>query len=150
MRTWSLGRPLIAIVALAALGAGVAFAAVNKHHHGGEPIRLTVETNAPGRTIPSGFVGLSTEYWAIPSYAGHDPEALDPVFEQLIRNLAPGARPVLRLGGDSTDWTWWPVPGLRKPPGNQVHADREVDADHEGADRRDQRAAGARDQPRGR
>ena len=117
MRTWSLGRPLIAIVALAALGAGVAFAAVNKHHHGGEPIRLTVQTNAPGRTIPSGFVGLSTEYWAIPSYAGHDPEALDPVFEQLIRNLAPGARPVLRLGGDSTDWTWWPVPGLRKPPG---------------------------------
>ena len=120
MRTWSFGRPLIAIVAVAALGAGVAFASVGKpgsHRHEGGPIRLTVETNAPGRTIPSGFVGLSTEYWAIPSYAGHDPAALNPVFEQLIRNLAPGARPVLRLGGDSTDWTWWPVHGIRKPPG---------------------------------
>src|SRR5262249_54783135 len=25
--------------------------------------------------------------------------------------------PVLRIGGDTTDWTWWPVPGLRQPPG---------------------------------
>ncbi len=117
MRTWSFVRPLVAIVAVAALGAGVAFAAVNKHHHGGDPIRLTVQTDAPGRAIPGGFVGLSTEYWAIPSYAGHDPTALDPVFEQLLRNLAPGSRPVLRLGGDSTDWSWWPVPSIRKPPG---------------------------------
>jgi hypothetical protein len=116
VRTWSLGRPLIAIVAVAALGAGVALAAVGKRGAAG-PVRLTIEANAPGRTIPSGFVGLSTEYWAIINYAGHDPKALDPVFEQLIRNLAPGARPVLRLGGDSTDWTWWPVHGIRKPPG---------------------------------
>ncbi len=117
VRTWSFGRPLIAIVAVAALGAGVAFAAVSKQGHKGDPVQLTVQTNKPGRAIPSGFVGFSTEYWAIPKYAGEDPKALDPVFEQLIRNLAPGARPVLRLGGDSTDWTWWPVHGIRKPPG---------------------------------
>ena len=24
---------------------------------------------------------------------------------------------MLRVGGDSTDWTWWPVPHMRKPPG---------------------------------
>ena len=24
---------------------------------------------------------------------------------------------MIRLGGDSTDWTWWPVPGTRNPPG---------------------------------
>jgi len=28
-----------------------------------------------------------------------------------------GQAPVLRIGGDSTDTTWWPTPGLRPPPG---------------------------------
>jgi hypothetical protein len=67
--------------------------------------------------IPSGFVGLSTELWAIPSFAGSDPAALNPAFLQLVRNLAPGAQPVIRLGGDSTDWSWWPVPHTKTPPG---------------------------------
>jgi hypothetical protein len=74
-------------------------------------------TGAPGRVIPSGFVGLSTELWAIPSFAGGDPNALNPAFLQLVRNLAPGAQPVIRLGGDSTDWSWWPVAHARKPLG---------------------------------
>jgi hypothetical protein len=72
---------------------------------------------APGRVIPNGFVGLSTELWAIPSFAGSDPSALNPAFVQLVRNLAPGAQPVIRLGGDSTDWSWWPVPHTKTPPG---------------------------------
>jgi hypothetical protein len=38
------------------------------------------------------------------------------VFLQLVRSLT-GAGPVLRIGGDSADWTWWPVPGIRRPPG---------------------------------
>ncbi len=76
-------------------------------------------TGAAGRVIPSGFVGLSTEMWAIPSFAGKDPERA-----QTLRSSSssatsrPGTRPVIRLGGDSTDWSWWPVPGRRKtPPG---------------------------------
>ncbi len=24
---------------------------------------------------------------------------------------------MVRIGGDSTDWTWWPVRGMRRPPG---------------------------------
>jgi hypothetical protein len=42
---------------------------------------------------------------------------VNPVLVNLIRNLAPGQSPVLRIGGDSTDWTWWPVPGLHRPAG---------------------------------
>ncbi len=57
------------------------------------------------------------EFSALPAYAGDDPEALDPVFERLVRNLAPGQRPVLRIGGDSTDRTWVPVPGMTTPAG---------------------------------
>jgi hypothetical protein len=77
----------------------------------------TVSLEPAGRPLPSGFLGLSTEYSALESYAGRDPNALDPVFIRLVRNLSPGQPPVLRIGGDSTDWTWWPVPGMARPPG---------------------------------
>lgn len=77
---------------------------------------LTVYPSAESRPVPPGFVGLSLEYPAVTAYAGQNPELL----EQLIRNLAPGQRPVLRIGGDSTDWTWWPVAGMTRPPGIRV------------------------------
>ena len=67
--------------------------------------------------VAPGFVGLSFEYWAIPAYAGNDAAALDPVFVQLIRNLSDGYPPVLRIGGVTTDSTWWPIPGLTTPAG---------------------------------
>jgi hypothetical protein len=67
--------------------------------------------------VPFGFLGLSLEYRAVEAYAGSDPRALDPVFERLVRNLVPGQAPVLRIGGDSADRTWWPTPGLVRPQG---------------------------------
>jgi hypothetical protein len=69
-----------------------------------------------GRAVPAGFVGLSLELPSLLSYAGKDPQAINPVFEQLIRNLAPGQSASLRLGGDSTDWTWYAVPHITRPP----------------------------------
>jgi hypothetical protein len=80
-------------------------------------IPLTVGSRAEGRPVPPGFVGLSLEYTAVEGYAGRDPSALNPVFLQLVRNLTPGQAPVLRIGGDTTDWTWWPVAGFPKPGG---------------------------------
>jgi hypothetical protein len=76
---------------------------------------LTVGAAARTRPIPSGFLGLSLEYPAVEAYAGRDPGSVDPALAQLIRNLGPS--PVLRIGGDSTDWTWWPVSHMRRPPG---------------------------------
>jgi hypothetical protein len=73
------------------------------------------ETSVP--PIPSGFIGLSMEYSAILPYVGTNPRAINPVFVHLIQNLAPGQSPVLRIGGDSTDWSWWPDPGMRRPYG---------------------------------
>lgn len=79
-----------------------------------------VTVGAPtARTIPAGFVGLSFEQTALKTYAGQDASALDPVFEQLVRNLAPGQRPVLRIGGDTTDWSYYSrvlQPHSRRPP----------------------------------
>ncbi len=67
------------------------------------------------QAIAPGFVGLSLGYTTLELYAGTNPNALDPVFEQLIRNLAPGQSPVLRLAG--TDQTWWPIAHVPRPPG---------------------------------
>jgi hypothetical protein len=78
---------------------------------------VSVDPSASGPVIPRGFLGLSVEYNSIEPYAGVDPSAVNPVFVQLIRNLTPGQQPVLRIGGDTTDSTWWPVPGLARPPG---------------------------------
>lgn len=78
---------------------------------------VTVTDTTVGPPIPSGFVGLSIEYPALRWYTGTAPNAVNPAFEQLIRNLAPGQAPVLRIGGDSTDTTWVPTPGIAQPGG---------------------------------
>jgi hypothetical protein len=75
---------------------------------------LTV--GAPGRPIPRGFLGISMEMTTLEPFAGSDPRALDPVFLQLVRNLSPGQQPVIRLGGDTTDWSWAPIRGMARPP----------------------------------
>jgi Glycosyl hydrolase family 79 C-terminal beta domain len=81
---------------------------------------VTVSPGAGGPTIAPGFLGLSLENTAILPYAGADPKHPDPVFLQLVRNLTPDQSPVLRIGGDSTDWAWYPVAGLVKPGGVRV------------------------------
>jgi hypothetical protein len=88
------------------------------------PAATTVSTAATAaaatpntRPLPSGFLGLSMQYKAFEQYAGTNAKALNPAFLNLIRDIAPNQSPVLRFGGDSTDWTWWPVPGMKKPGG---------------------------------
>jgi Glycosyl hydrolase family 79 C-terminal beta domain len=82
-----------------------------------EGVDVDISGTPAGRDLPSGFLGISTEYSALEPYAGGDPAAIDPVFVHLVANLAPGQAPTLRIGGDSADWTWWPVPGVTQPPG---------------------------------
>ncbi len=88
--------------------------------HGGTPAPGTpvgVTGTIAGRPIPPGFVGISIELKSLEDYAGANPQAIDPVFVHLVQDLAPNQHPVLRVGGDSTDWTWWPVPHTPKPGG---------------------------------
>ena len=100
----SLALAVTGVLALAGLGATANAATV-------------ISSAAVARPVAPGFVGMSIELKALEQYAGTDPAALDPVLLRLIEQLAPGQRPVLRLGGDSTDWTWWPVRGMRQPAG---------------------------------
>ncbi len=84
---------------------------------------LTVQRATVGPVIPDGFVGLSIEFKGLESYTGLDPKAINPVFVRLLRNLA--TRPVLRIGGDGTDWTWYPVAGITQPPGVKYSLNRQ-------------------------
>jgi hypothetical protein len=81
------------------------------------PISATVSTSTSGHAMPSGFVGVSLEYPGVQQYVGRDPKALNGVFVQLVRNLAPGQHPVLRIGGNTADSTWWRTPATKPPRG---------------------------------
>jgi hypothetical protein len=69
------------------------------------------------RAIPGNFLGFAFEFGSIPGWLDPGAARPNPVFVQLIRNLAPTGRPVIRIGGLSTDHSWWPVAGVRPPPG---------------------------------
>jgi Glycosyl hydrolase family 79 C-terminal beta domain len=121
-----------AVAVVAGLIASRGTSAHEPSHHAGVPtaqatgaLSLTVSDRTTGRPIPAGFLGLSLEYTAIEPYAGTDPKAINPVLVQLIRNLSPGQSPNLRIGGDSTDWAWWPVPGATKPGGVRFTLDEQ-------------------------
>lgn len=64
--------------------------------------QVVIAARARQRSIPASFLGISTEYWALPQWARHV-SVLDRVLS-LIRG--PGAL-VLRIGGDSADRTFW-------------------------------------------
>ena len=69
------------------------------------------------RPIPPGFIGLSIEYPSLLAYSGTNPAAPNPTGIRLVRELNLSGSPVIRFGGDTTDWTWWPTPGVKRPPG---------------------------------
>jgi hypothetical protein len=77
---------------------------------------VTVGSLYAGPPIRAGFVGITTEYWDMFKEAGTNPAEPDVPFEQVLKNLAPEGGFDLRIGGDTSDWTWWPVPGMAHPP----------------------------------
>jgi hypothetical protein len=81
------------------------------------PASMLVTARSITRPIASGFLGLALEYSGIRAWA--DPGTAEPnaILVQLIRNLDPVGRPVIRIGGLSTDHSWWPVPGMKEPLG---------------------------------
>ena len=66
------------------------------------------------------------EYWAAPSYLGGTRP--NPIFARLMQTLAaPGnGAPTIRIGGNSTDQTWWNPTAAPRPGGivDRRHARR--------------------------
>jgi hypothetical protein len=90
---------------------------------------VTVSATPLGNAVPGAFVGLSLEYGTVFSSELPGRGGVDPVLAQLIRNLSPGYAPVIRVGGESGDKTWWPVPGVQRPRGVDYALTREWLAD---------------------
>ncbi|HEY5428581.1 MAG TPA: hypothetical protein VIK04_05640 [Solirubrobacteraceae bacterium] len=65
-------------------------------------VQVTIAEQAPMKAVPPSFLGISTEYWALPVWARHLP-LLDRVLS-LIRGDGPVQ---LRIGGDSADHVFW-------------------------------------------
>lgn len=110
-------RSLAVTVVLGLFSLGAATAATAPSAAASSPPTITVGQPTAAAPIAPGFLGLALEYQSAAAYAGGSPETPNPVFEQLVRNLDPGQTPVLRIGGDSTDHTWWPAPGIAHKPG---------------------------------
>ena len=105
------GAWLVAVTAALVVCVTVGFASTST-----ASVSVNVGATAAGPPILEGFVGTTMEFYAVPEYAGSDPNAIDPVLVSLLSQLAPGGqRPVLRIGGASTDTTWWPVTGVARP-----------------------------------
>jgi hypothetical protein len=68
----------------------------------------------PATSTTQGFLGIASSFSTIPALAG---PAADPdtPFVNLLKNLSPGAPPLLRLGGNSADISWWPTLGIKQP-----------------------------------
>jgi hypothetical protein len=81
--------------------------------------RVDIDRATATAPLPDGFLGLALEYSTIPTWVGSTTTSggVNPVLVQLIRNLNPVGRPVIRIGGQSTDRSWWPVPHVREPAG---------------------------------
>src|SRR5690242_11941431 len=102
MRRSSVVVTVVTVLAVAGVAGLIASRGTGAAERSGT-LSLTVTDHAMGRPVPAGFLGLSLEFNAVEPYAGTDPGALNPVFEQLVRNLTPSQAPNLRIGGDSTD-----------------------------------------------
>jgi hypothetical protein len=74
-------------------------------------LSASVSATPTGQAMSPGFLGVSFEYRALHQYTGRDPRAVDPALLGLLGGLAPGQSPVIRVGGDSTDGSWWPLRG---------------------------------------
>jgi hypothetical protein len=70
-----------------------------------------------GAPIPRSFAGFSLEYSSAQSYLGATRP--NPIFARLVETLAEGGNgsPTIRLGGNSSDESWWNPIGAPRPPG---------------------------------
>jgi hypothetical protein len=115
---------LVVIAVAVALGALAVFAGGAPRKPGTQsssaaqaPFSVTVSRTPVTQPIAANYLGLAIEYKTIVDWVGAPSAAVDPPLVQLIRNLNPVGRPLVRVGGQSTDRSWWPVTGLAQPLG---------------------------------
>lgn len=104
---------LVSLTLLLGGGAAVASAAP------APPVWIGVDRAPVTSPLPQGFLGVALEVSTVPLWVGGatTPAQVNPVLVQLLRNLNPTGPFSIRIGGQSTDRSWWPVPNLNNPAG---------------------------------
>jgi hypothetical protein len=117
--TWVARRALRLVLALAILGGCAAGAASAASTAPAGSVWIGVDRSSLTAPLPEGFLGVALEDSTIPQWVGSATTAaqVNPVLVQLLRNLNPVGSPSIRIGGQSTDRSWWPVPNLSDPAG---------------------------------
>jgi hypothetical protein len=109
---------LVLLAGLACLG--IAATTHTTHTtHTAPPVRVDIDRSTLTAPLPASFLGLALENGTVPKWVGDARSArrVDPVLVDLVRTLDPTGDPSIRIGGQSTDRSWWPVPGMPKPIG---------------------------------
>jgi len=78
---------------------------------------VSVSGMPAARPLPQGFLGIAIEFPTVQSWEPGGSGPPDPVLAQLVHNLNPTGRPSIRVGGESTDRSWFPTPGVSTPLG---------------------------------
>lgn len=80
---------------------------------------MAVVSSGRGVRVPASFLGFSLEYDGLANWEGLRGGPVDPVLVRLIRDLGGEGRgaPVLRVGGNSSDVSWWNPTGAPRPRG---------------------------------
>jgi Glycosyl hydrolase family 79 C-terminal beta domain len=95
-----------------------------------EVVTANIDTEHPSLSIPYAFSGFSIEYSDLKNFTGQrakgstfnqvlsDP-GFNPIFTRLLKNIAvyKNGWPMVRLGGNSTDESWWNPTLLPRPLG---------------------------------
>jgi hypothetical protein len=95
-----------------------------------EVVAASIDTEHPSLTIPYAFSGLSIEYPDLKNFTGQramgstfkqvlNSPGFNPIFTQLLKNLATykNGWPMVRVGGNSSDESWWNPTMLPRPLG---------------------------------
>jgi hypothetical protein len=107
-------RRALAVLVLAAGASSVAARPAPAHAYA---FALSVTRQPVTRPISANFLGLSLVYGVVPRWIARADEPPDRILPALLRGLDPAGRPSIRIGGESGDRSWWPVPGMKRPRG---------------------------------
>ena len=118
MQGHRLRNSVVVAVSALVLGLGVGVVITLRAEAADPLVTASVGSSPSGSPLPAGFVGVSLEFNWLHFYTGRNPKRINPVFVALVRNLAAnGQTPIVRIGGESTDATWWPIRRERAPQG---------------------------------
>ena len=108
----ALRRFVVGWLLLACAWAGLPAAAAGAYESS-----VSVSGTSVARPLPQGFLGIAIRFGTVTGWEPGGSAPPNPVLAQLVHNLNPTGRPSIRIGGESTDRSWWPTPGVSRPLG---------------------------------